>query len=200
MKRLKTKTHPPGTLSSLLTKNKSPKRTSAGIAYKPIVRKTSIKSSSTSTVQPAPQLIPLELKLRPMEAFYSHLDHRKLARSRVDALSLRSPASFVNSACLSLNLSDTLLNVFRDINFDSCTLCVCMHHTIKGVDYPLYICQDIFNVSDESDMNVYNSSAGCLSQAHQQSDPMPSQSGVGGGAGQMGASDANVSLQGYIYI
>lgn len=193
MKRLKTKTHPPGTLSSLLTKNKSPKQTPAGIAYKPIVRKTSLKSTS---IYPA-QLIPLELKLRPMEAFYSHLDHRKLARSRLDALSLRSPASFVNSACLSLNLSDTLLNVFRDINFDSCTLCVCMHHTIKGVDYPLYICQDIFNVSDESDMNVYNSSAACLSQANQHSDPIPSQSG--GGAGQMGASDANVSLQGYLY-
>lgn len=158
--------------------------------YKPIVRKSSKQQISQQQHQ---QHVSLELKLRPLETFYSQLDQRKLARSRVDALSLRSPASFINSACLSLNLSDTLLNIFRDINFDSCTLCVCMHHTIKGVDYPLYICQDIFDVADESNMNVYNASAGCLSQPQHQNDPTPSQTGPG-------ASDANVSLQGYFFF
>lgn len=182
------------TLSSNVGAVKSKTNSSAsttGIGGKKVAqpvtaRKTAPKASLTS------QNVSLELKLKPMDTFYSQLDHRKLARSRLDALALRSPSSFLNSTCLSLHLSDTLLNVFRDINFDSCTLCVCTHHTIKGVDYPIYICQDIFGVADENDINVYNASAGCLTQQqqqHQQNDPMPSNMGPG-------VSDANVSLQG----
>lgn len=124
------------------------------------------------------------VKLKPMEAFYAQLDQRSLRRSRVDAASL-ARASFVNSACLSMALSDTLLNLYRDINFDSCTLCVCTHHTIKGVDYPVYICHDIFGALDDDDLNVYNSSSGCISQ--QQSQQMAND-------GQ----DPNTSLQGFV--
>lgn len=124
------------------------------------------------------------VKLKPMEAFYAQLDQRSLRRSRVDAASL-ARASFVNSACLSMALSDTLLNLYRDINFDSCTLCVCTHHTIKGVDYPVYISHDIFGALDDDDLNVYNSSSGCISQ--QQSQQMAND-------GQ----DPNTSLQGFV--
>ena len=45
--------------------------------------------------------------------------------------------------CLSYNiyLSDTILNTYRDINFDSCTLCVC-NNNLKGIDYSVYITHD----------------------------------------------------------
>jgi hypothetical protein len=95
---------------------------------------------------------PQELKLKPMDAFYSQLDQRKLAQSRFDSL------NFINSVCLSLQLSDTLLNAYRDINFDSCTLCVCTNNNIKGLDYPIYICEDIFD-TDENGVNAHNPSS-----------------------------------------
>lgn len=44
----------------------------------------------------------------------------------------------LNSITYNLYLSDTLLNIYRDINFDSCTLCVCKNN-IEGIDYPVYL-------------------------------------------------------------
>jgi hypothetical protein len=55
---------------------------------------------------------------------------------------------YLNSACFNLNLSDTLLDIYRDINFDSCTLCVCNNNNIYGLDHQIYILNDILNASD----------------------------------------------------
>ena len=55
---------------------------------------------------------------------------------------------FLNSVCFNVNLSDTLLNVYRDINFDSCTLCVCNNNNIYGLDHATYILNDILNASE----------------------------------------------------
>ena len=46
-----------------------------------------------------------------------------------------------SSLMLNLMLSDTILNVFRDHNFDSCTICVCYndHGNIRGRDAAPYL-------------------------------------------------------------
>jgi mediator of RNA polymerase II transcription subunit 13 len=45
-----------------------------------------------------------------------------------------------NSLLLNLVLSDTLLNIFRDHNFDSCTLCVCSNEgNVQGRDAAVYL-------------------------------------------------------------
>ena len=56
---------------------------------------------------------------------------------------------YLNSVCLNLNLSDTLLNIYRDINFDSCTLCVCNNNNIYGLDNSIYILNDVFDTMNE---------------------------------------------------
>lgn len=53
-----------------------------------------------------------------------------------------------NSLVVNILLSDTLLNIFRDHNFDSCTLCVCnasakVVGNIKGSDAGTYLPQSI---------------------------------------------------------
>lgn len=50
----------------------------------------------------------------------------------------------VNSLIMNILLSDTALNIFRDHNFDSCTLCVCngdpkVVGTIRGADAGIYL-------------------------------------------------------------
>ena len=45
-----------------------------------------------------------------------------------------------SSLMLNLMLSDTILNVFRDHNFDSCTICVCSNEgNIRGRDAAPYL-------------------------------------------------------------
>lgn len=59
-----------------------------------------------------------------------------VARARRNGASPAPPAASAHAACplmLNVLLADTVLNVFRDHNFDSCTLCVCnagpkVHH------------------------------------------------------------------------
>ncbi len=59
---------------------------------------------------------------------------------------MRSPEA--NSLVVNILLSDTLLNLFRDHNFDSCTLCVCnagpkVVGNIKGSDAGTYLPQSL---------------------------------------------------------
>lgn len=49
-----------------------------------------------------------------------------------------SPMPEVHSLLVNLALSDSLLNVFKDHNFDSCTMCVC-NINIKGSDVGPYL-------------------------------------------------------------
>ncbi|CAB4058261.1 MED13 [Lepeophtheirus salmonis] len=56
-----------------------------------------------------------------------------------------------DSLVLNLILSETLLNIFRDHNFDSCTMCVCSNDgNIKGRDASLYLKPDF---SSDEDIN-----------------------------------------------
>merc|ERR1719228_3210656 len=50
------------------------------------------------------------------------------------------PAPLANSLTINLVLSDSLLNLYRDINFNSCTMCVCTNDgNIKGGESLLYL-------------------------------------------------------------
>jgi mediator of RNA polymerase II transcription subunit 13 len=56
-----------------------------------------------------------------------------------------------DSLLLCLVLSDTLLNLYRDHNFDSCTMCVCSNEcNIKGRDAALYLPEPS---SEDGDVN-----------------------------------------------
>lgn len=58
--------------------------------------------------------------------------------------SISPPVPEANSIVVNVVLTDSLLNVFRDHNFDSCTLCVCNNGpkvvgNIKGTDAAVYL-------------------------------------------------------------
>ena len=64
------------------------------------------------------------------------------------ALNAKAPEA--SSLVLNLVLSDTLLNVFRDHNFDSCTMCVCNSEgSIRGRDASVYLPE----LGDDDDVN-----------------------------------------------
>ena len=64
------------------------------------------------------------------------------------ALNAKAPEA--SSLVLNLVLSDTLLNVFLDHNFDSCTMCVCNNEgSIRGRDAAVYLPE----FADEDDVN-----------------------------------------------
>ena len=88
------------------------------------------KQSANSRIKP--------FRLKPIDSI-PVLNKNLFARSN---LGLKN---FLNSLCLSLSLSDSLQNTYRDINFDSCTLCVCNNKYLKGLDYSIYICYDLLN-------------------------------------------------------
>lgn len=90
------------------------------------------KESTTAISQSKPG------KLKPLD-FIPILNKKNFFKSNLDM------KFYLNSLCFSLNLSDTFNNCYRDINFDSCTLCVCNNNYLKGLDYSIYICNDIFN-------------------------------------------------------
>ena len=77
-------------------------------------------------------------KLKPLD-YIPILNKRNFLKSNLDM------KFYLNSLCFSLNLSDTFNNCYRDINFDSCTLCVCNNNYLKGLDYSIYVCNDVFN-------------------------------------------------------
>lgn len=55
-----------------------------------------------------------------------------------------------NSLVLNVLLADTLFNIFRDHNFDSCTLCVCnTDSNIKGADAGVYLLSSVSGGTDK---------------------------------------------------
>ncbi len=60
-----------------------------------------------------------------------------------------------NALLLNLVLCDTLINVFRDHNFDSCTLCVCGNNdgNVRGRDAALYLPQVNTTNNDDEEYN-----------------------------------------------
>lgn len=93
-------------------------------------KRPNLKQPTVSRIKP--------FRLKPIDSI-PVLNKNLFARSN---LGLKN---FLNSLCLSLNLSDSLQNSYRDINFDSCTLCVCNNKYLKGLDYSIYICYDLLN-------------------------------------------------------
>lgn len=104
------------------------------------------------------------IKLRPLDNLSSQLDQCKIAASNLSFALDDTTASnaFVNSVCLSLALSDTMMNAQRDINFDTCTMCVCLNNVKGGSDHSILIANDIYNNKLNSDPN------GTQSQQQQQ--------------------------------
>ena len=58
--------------------------------------------------------------------------------SSVDNTHTNSQVAEVNSLAVNILLSDSILNLFKDHNFDSCTICVC-NMNIKGADMGVYL-------------------------------------------------------------
>ncbi|CAF1015787.1 unnamed protein product, partial [Brachionus calyciflorus] len=103
----------------------------------------------TNRKEPIFKPLKLDVQIRPLDKFLNQIDPVKFKKLNLNL------NKYVNSVCLNLNLSDTLLNLFRDINFDSCTLCVCTNNNIKGLDFGTYLCNDVLNVHEGS-LNVNN--------------------------------------------
>jgi hypothetical protein len=73
---------------------------------------------------------------------YHHQQNKQQPSSVCNTLTQTSPYQDINGVVLNMYLSDSLLNIYRDINFDSCTLCVCSNNNIKGMDHQIYIAND----------------------------------------------------------
>ena len=58
------------------------------------------------------------------------------------------PAPEVNAVLVNLALSDSILNLHKDHNFESCTICVC-NMDIKGSDAGIYIPESLMSGADE---------------------------------------------------
>jgi hypothetical protein len=93
-----------------------------------------------------------QLRIKPLDKFLLQLDAGKVAKSNLNMTVTTTTTAgsifsttFINSVCLSVALSDTLMNAQRDVNFDTCTLCVCSNNSIKsGSDYSTLIANDIY--------------------------------------------------------
>lgn len=67
---------------------------------------------------------------------------------------MRTPPE-ANSLVLNVLLADTVFNIFRDHNFDSCTLCVCSTDSnIKGADAGVYLLASTGGSSGADKMQV----------------------------------------------
>ena len=104
-----------------------------------------VNSKMSKHVQKTDQVIEVAKMTKPCKL--KPLDHMPIINKKTYHKSNMDLKFYVNSLCLSLNLSDTFNNCYRDINFDSCTLCVCNNNYLKGLDYSIYICNDVFNSS-----------------------------------------------------
>ena len=73
---------------------------------------------------------------------HNHLHNHSVnsVRSVATPMSAASPPPTANSLTVNLVLSDSLLNLYRDINFNSCTMCVCTNDgNIRGGESLLYL-------------------------------------------------------------
>ena len=99
--------------------------------------------------------VKLDLQIKPLDKYLNQMDMSDYLKFNLNL------NNYLNSVCLNLSLSDTFLNLYRDINFDSCTLCVCTNNNIKGIDFGTYLCNDVFNTSENALVvnNNHNQSA-----------------------------------------
>ena len=73
---------------------------------------------------------------------HNHLQNHSVnsVRSVATPMSAAPPPPTANSLTVNLVLSDSLLNLYRDINFNSCTMCVCTNDgNIRGGESLLYL-------------------------------------------------------------
>ncbi len=110
----------------------------SSLSNKPDQQLISSKSIKKEHVDPASTNQCKPSRLKPLDNM-PILNTKKFLKSNLDL------NFYLNSLCFSLNLSDTFNNCYRDINFDSCSLCVCNTSYLKGLDYSIYICNDLFN-------------------------------------------------------
>jgi hypothetical protein len=106
------------------------------------IKQESVRSSSSANAKPRTSLILSTEKIG--QSGLNKLDiNRKANTNSSKGSSLvygDTPQMLpeINSLLVNLVLSDSLLNVFKDHNFDSCPLCVC-NMNIKGFDIDVYL-------------------------------------------------------------
>jgi hypothetical protein len=114
---------------------------------------------------------PSSIRLKPLDKFLSQLDQAKIVKSNLNVFNsdAKSALTFINSVCLSVSLSDTLMNAQRDINFDTCTLCVCSNNNIKGgSDFSVLIANDIYENKLNDTQSAHHANSGGVPSSSQQ--------------------------------
>ncbi len=96
--------------------------------------------------QPTPRSMPTPTLHSPMRS--NDLQSPYLTRSVGSVQTINSPIGNlpslileIDSLILNVLLNDSILNIYRDINFDSCVLCACTSHdlSIHGIDSIMYL-------------------------------------------------------------
>jgi len=96
--------------------------------------------------QPTPRSMPTPTLYSPMRS--NDLSSPYLTRSIGSVQTLNSPIGNypllipeIDSLILNVLLNDSILNIYRDINFDSCVLCACTSNdlSIHGIDSIIYL-------------------------------------------------------------
>jgi mediator of RNA polymerase II transcription subunit 13 len=99
-------------------------------------RMTSVEASPATFPHSNQQRTPLSYELQSPASNASSYLNKNL--NSVDNHGTNTQMPEVNSLVVNLMLSDSILNLFKDHNFDSCTICVC-NNNIKGSDIGAYI-------------------------------------------------------------
>ena len=94
------------------------------------------EAPSPAMFMPTTQRTPMSYELQsPASNASSYLNKNM---SSVDNSNTNSHMPQVHSLVVNIMLSDSILNLFKDHNFDSCTICVC-NMNIKGADVGVYL-------------------------------------------------------------
>ena len=97
---------------------------------------TSVEASPATFPHSNQQRTPLSYDLQSPASNASSYLNKNL--NSVDNQGTNMQLPEVSSLVVNVLLSDSLLNIFKDHNFDSCTICVC-NSNIKGSDFGQYI-------------------------------------------------------------
>ncbi|XP_064647452.1 mediator of RNA polymerase II transcription subunit 13-like isoform X2 [Lineus longissimus] len=108
----------------------------ANMARLPVDRMLSIPASPATFPGSMQQRTPMSYELQSPASNASSYLNKNL--NSIDNHGTNSQVPEAHSLTVNLVLSDTILNLFKDHNFDSCNICVC-NMSIKGADVGIYI-------------------------------------------------------------
>ncbi|KAK1786371.1 hypothetical protein P4O66_017608, partial [Electrophorus voltai] len=125
-------TYTPQTHTPLLSNSAPPSNSGVGILPSPATPRFSAPTPRTPRTPRGPASVQGSLKCESSEP-YSPASTPSTCRP----LSSVEPAT-AHSLYVTLILSDSVMNLFKDCNFDSCCICVC-NMNIKGADVGMYV-------------------------------------------------------------